>query len=72
MAENDTNPTGGRRPLNKAADSTHIWSATLPANLPTGTHWLEVRTTDMHNQTHTARHPVRVNPPQTNAAQPTE
>ena len=72
MAENDTNPTLGRRPLNKAADSTHIWSANLPANLPTGTHWLEVRTTDMHSQTHTARHPVRVNPPQTNAAPPTE
>lgn len=72
IAEADTNPTGGRRPLNRPAESTHIWSANLPANLPTGTHWLEVRTTDMFNQTHTARHPVRVNPTQTNAAQPTE
>ncbi len=71
IAEADTSPTHGRSRLNKAIDSTHIWSAALPANLPSGTHWLEVRATDIHNQTHTARHPVRVNPTRTNAALPT-
>lgn len=70
LVEADTSPSHGRNRLNKAIDSTHIWSAALPANLPAGTHWLEVRTTDIHDHTHTARHPVRVNPTQTNAAQP--
>jgi hypothetical protein len=30
----------------------HIWKTTLPANLPVGTHRLEVRTTDMFGQTY--------------------
>lgn len=54
---------GRSRPLNNAAESTHIWSANLPASLTPGTHWLEVRVTDAFGQISTDRFPVRVNHP---------
>ncbi|MDP2323244.1 MAG: calcineurin-like phosphoesterase C-terminal domain-containing protein, partial [Gammaproteobacteria bacterium] len=40
--------------------SRHMWKATLPAGLPTGTHTLTVRTTDMFGQVHTSRRIFRV------------
>ena len=40
--------------------SRHMWKATLPAGLPTGTHTLTVRTTDMFGQVHTGRRIFRV------------
>lgn len=40
--------------------SRHMWKATLPAGLPTGTHTLTVRSTDMFGQVHTGRRIFRV------------
>ncbi|MCH8132062.1 MAG: calcineurin-like phosphoesterase family protein [Myxococcales bacterium] len=43
-------------------DSPHIWAAKLPADLPPGTHWLEVRARDRFGAVHHARRPLRVLP----------
>lgn len=42
-----------------ASDTKHIWKGTLPS-LPVGTHWVDIRTTDMFGQTFTDRRIVRV------------
>jgi len=47
------------RGLNRGQISTHIWEGKLPANLPVGAHWLEVRATDMFGQVDTSRFPFR-------------
>lgn len=39
----------------KAAKSTHIWQAGLPADMARGTHRITVRATDEYGRTHTAR-----------------
>ncbi|MFM9873459.1 MAG: calcineurin-like phosphoesterase C-terminal domain-containing protein [Fimbriimonadaceae bacterium] len=38
----------------------HIWKMNLPANLPLGTHLIDVRTIDMFGQTYTERRTFRV------------
>ena len=43
-------------------DSPHIWAAKLPADLPPGTHWLEVRARDRFGAMHHARRLLRVLP----------
>jgi hypothetical protein len=53
-------PPAAGRTLPRAADSTHVWTANLPANLPTGTHIVYVRTTDMFDQTFYAHRIIRV------------
>jgi len=40
--------------------STHIWTGRLPADPPTGTHVIHVRTTDMFGHTYTAERIIRV------------
>ena len=46
--------------LNEPRQSSHIWRATLPADLPPGSHVIHVRTTDMFGQTHEGRRVIRV------------
>ncbi|MCC5822553.1 MAG: calcineurin-like phosphoesterase family protein [Phycisphaerales bacterium] len=60
IVEEETPPAPGRRPLSRPMEANHIWAATLPSDLTPGTHWLEVRSTDMFAQVDTARHPFRV------------
>ena len=43
-------------------NSTHIWAANLPADLPVGVHQVEVHTVDMFNQEATGRRLFRVVP----------
>lgn len=45
--------------------SRHMWKATLPADLPTGTHTLTVRTTDQFGHTYEAKRIFRVRTPET-------
>ncbi len=40
--------------------SPHIWRAMLPANPPKGTHAIEVRTTDVFDQTYTDHRSIKV------------
>jgi hypothetical protein len=46
--------------LPPAIKSPHLWVGTLPANVPIGTHALEVRTTDMYGQVFRAHRLIRV------------
>lgn len=41
----------GRRPSNPV-NSTHLWTAPVPTNLPVGKHTVEVRATDRYGKTH--------------------
>ena len=59
-AAEDANPDNEGRSLPKASTSTHIWTLNLPANPPTGTTVLRVRTTDMFGQTYTDRRGITV------------
>lgn len=43
---------GGRKPWVRASDSTHIWEASMPVDLPRGTHALRVKATDEFGRTH--------------------
>jgi hypothetical protein len=45
---------GARKPWVKPELSSHLWQASLPANLPTGTHLLSVRAKDEHGGRHAA------------------
>ncbi len=58
-AEADARPPPGR-PLPPAISSPHLWRATLPADLPTGMHRLDVRETDVFGQLHTGVRLIRV------------
>lgn len=60
IVEEETPPLPGRRAMNNPMECDHIWAAALPADMPPGTHWIEVRATDMSGRTDTARRPVRV------------
>ncbi|MCC7228853.1 MAG: calcineurin-like phosphoesterase C-terminal domain-containing protein [Fimbriimonadaceae bacterium] len=51
-------PTGMKLP--NPSKTKHLWKATLPAYLPTGTHAVEVRATDMFGQVHFDRRILRV------------
>ncbi|MBW3637258.1 MAG: calcineurin-like phosphoesterase family protein [Armatimonadetes bacterium] len=51
---------GGARKLPDIIPSPHIWVATLPENLPAGTHLLRVRATDMWGRTYEERAVLRV------------
>lgn len=53
------------RGLNRPEVSSHIWEARLPAALPVGAHWLEVRATDMFGQVDVSRYPFRAVTPET-------
>lgn len=48
------------RALSGAADSTHLWKATLTGTYPPGTYPLHVRTTDMFGQTYVATRAIRI------------
>lgn len=41
----------GRRP-SKSVESTHLWSAKIPANLPVGEYKVKVKATDMYGKVH--------------------
>jgi len=43
-----------------APDSTHLWKAPLPQDLAVGSHWIEVRSTDMFGQVDLGRRVIRV------------
>jgi hypothetical protein len=58
LVESDKAAQRGKT-LNEPAVSSHIWAANLPAELPEGTSWLEVRCTDAFGQVTSARFPVR-------------
>jgi hypothetical protein len=45
--------------------SRHMWKAALPADLPTGTNTLTVRTTDQFGHTYEAKRVFRVRTPET-------
>ncbi|CAN5900100.1 calcineurin-like phosphoesterase family protein [soil metagenome] len=47
-------------PLPDANKSPHIWRGRLPADPPEGVHLIEVRTTDMFDQTYNDRRSIRV------------
>lgn len=53
-----TPPPGMKLP--GAANTRHLWKCNLPARLASGTHAVEVRTTDMFGQTYLSRRVVRV------------
>lgn len=53
-------PRESGRALPAASDSTHIWTANLPANPSKGVHLIHVRTTDMFGQTYTDYQSIRV------------
>lgn len=57
--EASTTPPPGRR-LPGQMNSPHLWSGTLPANLPPGTHKVEIRTVDMFGRTYYGERVVRV------------
>ncbi|MBK1442533.1 calcineurin-like phosphoesterase family protein [Parapedobacter sp. ISTM3] len=52
----------GRRPSN-AVNSTHLWRANIPTNLPVGEHRIEVRATDMFGRTFTQQSTYRLAEP---------
>lgn len=52
-------PEAGRKSPDPA-NSTHLWAANLPANIPIGTHVIYVRTTDMFGQSFYAHRILRV------------
>lgn len=60
IVEEETPPAPGRRAMSEPIECDHVWTASFPADLPAGTHWIEVRATDMSGRTDTARRPVRV------------
>ena len=45
--------------------SSHLWKGQLPANVPPGTHAIEVRSTDMYGRTLTGQRVIRVSGPAT-------
>jgi len=52
-------PPNGRR-LRAGVNSPHIWTATLPADLPVGPHVVQIRTRDMFGQTASGRRVIRI------------
>ena len=48
------------RALPKPKASTHLWRAALPDNLASGTHLIEIRSTDWQQKQHTAQRVIRV------------
>ncbi|MBK8976738.1 MAG: calcineurin-like phosphoesterase C-terminal domain-containing protein [Planctomycetes bacterium] len=76
--DDETVPGARRRPqkrlpwltLPRPSPCTHLWVGTLPADLPVGTHRIEVRTTDMFGQVFRAERTLRVTPPATEAPAP--
>ena len=43
-----------------ASESTHLWKAELPRDLAVGSHWIEVRSTDMFGQIDLGRRLIRI------------
>ena len=54
----------GRRPSNPV-NSTHLWRGAIPANLPEGSHTVEVRATDMFGRTFIQSSTIKAAPPAT-------
>lgn len=50
--------TGDRLP--DIRNSTHLWAAPLPSNLPKGTHTIHIQTTDIFGETHKGHRIIRV------------
>ena len=48
------------RAMSKPKPSTHLWHAKLPSKPPVGTHFIDIRTTDMFGRTHEGRRIIRV------------
>ena len=46
--------------LPPAYPSNHLWKAALPEDLPAGSHWIEVRSTDMFGQRDIGRRIIRI------------
>ena len=53
-------PQRGSKLTYGVEESTHIWQLKLPANIPIGTHVINIRTTDMFDQTFTGKRIIRV------------
>jgi hypothetical protein len=51
---------GAWRELPKPGESPHLWKGRLPAEVPVGTHRLQVRTTDMFGKTFEASRVIRM------------
>jgi len=49
----------GRRPSNPI-DSKHLWHGSLPTSIDAGTHYIEVKATDMFGQVHTTKSSYRL------------
>ena len=58
-AEAGPNPPAGLK-LPNPSDTPHLWKGALPTDLPAGTHFIEVRTRDMYDQTYSSRRTVRI------------
>jgi hypothetical protein len=56
----EANPPKDRHKLPGLKKSTHIWRGVLPAELPAGTHLIEVRTMDVYGQAYAGRRILRV------------
>jgi hypothetical protein len=60
--EADQPPKAPYRELPKETESYHLWAGKLPSDLGPGLHLIEVRTTDMFDQTYTAQRSIRLAP----------
>lgn len=53
-------PTPRGRKLPNPSNTGHIWVTNLPPNLPSGSHLIQIRTTDMFGQQYTASRTIRI------------
>lgn len=53
-------PVEGEFALPFAAQSPHLWKASLPRGMPVGTYWIEVKSTDMFGQVDHGRRVIRI------------
>ncbi len=60
LKEDNQLPQRGNRLTYGVEEATHIWQSKLPANIPVGTHVINIRTTDMFDQTFTGKRIIRV------------
>ena len=56
----ETDPPPRRRKLPAPRIPTHLWYGRLPASPPSGTHLIEIRTTDVFGHTYMGRRIIRV------------
>ena len=60
LTASNSDPDKLWRKTGKPKISSHIWRATLPAELASGTHCIRIRVTDMHGRKHIGYRTVRV------------